>query len=365
MLMIKRYLKKVLNRISYFIFWKSKMTAENAREILQNYSLRPEGVCIANNASNIRYDLHIIIPVYNAEKYIAQCLNSVLLQQSDYKVIITVVNDGSTDETGAILEDISRCNSNSQIAVEVINQTNKGYSGARNTALKYIQGKYVTFLDADDILEDGAINNLLDAAYKWDADILQGSWYTFDSNVLDYFIMPLEGFLKDNRRIFSGFPWGKLYKYTVLEQFNFPEGFWFEDTPLSFILAAMPYRCFAIKNIVYGYRKNPEGITAIAGYKRKAIDSYWITEECLKEFPLFKLSYDQRAYEYFLCQCIMNERRLSKAPIKIREAQFILERGLKEKYFSGFRTEDKEMVIIEKTLQNKQFLKFILQIRSM
>lgn len=84
-------------------------------------------------------------------------------------------------------------------------------------------------------------------------------------------IIPKEGVLNDNQGVFSGYPWGKLYKYNVMEHFQFPEGFWFEDTPLSFMIAAMPYRCAAIKDIVYGYRFNPQGITATARKKKELL----------------------------------------------------------------------------------------------
>lgn len=82
------------------------------------------------------------------------------------------------------------------------------------------------FLDSDDVIIDGAIDKMLDVAFEENAEILQGGWYEFN-----------EAGDREERRInkLSGFPWGKLYKSNVMEYFQFPEDFWFEDTPLSFI----------------------------------------------------------------------------------------------------------------------------------
>ena len=221
-----------------------------------------------------------------------------------------------------------------------------------------LKGTYVTFLDSDDVFADGAIQKMLDAAFGYNAEILQGSWYTFSGEETENHIISKEGVLNDNQGIFSGYPWGKLYKYNVMEHFQFPEGFWFEDTPLSFMIAAMPYRCAAIKDVVYGYRFNPQGITATARKKRKSVESYWITEACLEEFPIFNLSYDQRAYEYLLRQSLQNEGRTRHQPYHIREAQFILTAELMDKYFVGFKTSKNVMEWVEEALRKRRFVRF-------
>lgn len=249
---------------------------------------------------------------------------------------------------------VCRCSwSGGGYTIELKNQENQGLSGARNTALKEIKGTYVTFLDSDDVVEKGSIDTMLDVAFKSNAEILQGGWYEFND----------DGLRKEKIvNTLSGFPWGKLYKYNVIEHFQFPEGFWFEDTPLSFILAALPYKTEVIQDIVYGYRLNPEGISATAGRKKRSVESYWITEECLEEFEKFGVMYDQRAYEYLLRQSIMNGCRVRHQSKRIREAIFVLTAGLMEKYFPGFRTEIDEMKKIEKALRKRQFIKFDLLI---
>lgn len=333
---------------------KSNMSIEEARVILNNESPKPNGSCYTMNKINIKYDLQIIIPVYNSEKYIKACLESVLSQTSEYKILVTIVNDGSTDSSGEIILDMISKIKNDKICVKLINQENMGYSGARNAALQNIEGKYVMFVDSDDILPENTITKMLDAVQNNDVDILQGNWYTFQAEGKEKI-----NTLMEKQTYISGYPWGKLYKYSVLAHFQFPEGYWFEDTPISFILAAMPLKIVTISDIIYGYRLNPQGITATASLNKKSIDSYWVTELCLQEFPKFKVTYDQRAYEYLLKQTLMNAGRINKQTKEIREAEFVLTSQLIERYFyNEFYTENKKMRDVENALKKKRFVQF-------
>ena len=292
---LKRIVKKMITACSCLAGYKSKLDVMEAERLLHQYHARPaEGKCIADNQINIQYDLHIIIPVYNGEKYVESCLKSVIGQVTKYRFIVTVVNDGSKDTTANILKKYEDYKIEGGSAVEIITQDNRGFSGARNRGMETIRGQYVLFLDADDLLAENAIETMIQVAYDTNADILQGGWYEFTTSnskpeheIVSEHKLSNNGMLSNTKGCFSGYPWGKLYKYTVLEHFQFPEGFWFEDTPISFLLQAMPYRFAVVSDIVYGYRVNPEGITAKAPTSKKSIDSYWITEECLKEFPAF------------------------------------------------------------------------------
>ena len=93
-------------------------------------------------------DLSIIIPVYNVQKYIRRCMTSIFRQQGADKSEIIVVDDGSTDYTLPILNKIARHHNNMQI----IHQENAGVSVARNTGITASHGKYITFVDGDDIV---------------------------------------------------------------------------------------------------------------------------------------------------------------------------------------------------------------------
>ena len=103
--------------------------------------------------------LSIIVPVYNVEKYLSKCLDSLLVQGisiSDYEIII--VNDGSTDRSLVIAESYCQTNSN----IRVISQSNKGLGGARNTGIRSSEGKYLFFVDSDDTIQKNTLKPLLE-----------------------------------------------------------------------------------------------------------------------------------------------------------------------------------------------------------
>lgn len=100
--------------------------------------------------------LSIIIPIYNAEKYLARCIDSVLAQPLK-EIELLLVNDGSPDRSLAICEEYAKKDSR----VKVLNKANGGVSSARNMGLDHAQGEYVTFIDADDWLDEGTITEEL------------------------------------------------------------------------------------------------------------------------------------------------------------------------------------------------------------
>jgi glycosyltransferase involved in cell wall biosynthesis len=112
----------------------------------------------------------VVIPAYNCENYISDCLESVLGQASIKEVI--VVNDGSTDHTAEIVESFASVDSR----LIVIEQDNSGVSVARNKGISICTAEFVTFVDADDVLPDGAISHLLNVADACKADMTYGEY---------------------------------------------------------------------------------------------------------------------------------------------------------------------------------------------
>ena len=111
--------------------------------------------------------LSIIIPVYNVEKYIKRCLDSILCQETEnYEVIL--VDDGSTDSSGIICDSYAKCRKN----VVCIHKTNGGLSDARNEGLKHCKGKYVWFVDSDDYITEDALESLEKVLCKYSSDVV-------------------------------------------------------------------------------------------------------------------------------------------------------------------------------------------------
>lgn len=181
--------------------------------------------------------LSIIIPVYNSEKYLSQCIQSCLDQnitKSSYEIII--VNDGSIDNSQNIAEEFINRNSN----ITLISQHNRGLSAARNTGLKHAKGIYTWFIDSDDwivknclleIMEECYSNNL-DFLWIGHKDIENGKYiqnHIYDSHVkgsLEFFTNDLRGY---------NYAWKYIVKTNIYTKNNlfFCEGLIFEDAEFT------------------------------------------------------------------------------------------------------------------------------------
>lgn len=122
--------------------------------------------------------ISIIVPTYNVEKYIRTCIESILAQ-TYRNVEVIIVNDGSTDQSLAVISDLICSHHN----VKVINQKNQGLSVARNTGIDVATGKYITFVDPDDKIMPGFVSSLYQIADKTGADIVRGSFRDFNGNI--------------------------------------------------------------------------------------------------------------------------------------------------------------------------------------
>lgn len=173
--------------------------------------------------------ISVIISVYNTEKYIEKCIESILYQ-SLKEIEIIVVNDGSKDKSLKILNDIK--NKYKEREILVIDKINEGVSKARNEALKKATGKYVLIIDSDDWIEEDylmetyikAEKNNLDIVvtdYFYEFEITKKKKYTKDLDILDQTIIDssqyLEKFFLEN---FKGFNVNKLLKRKIIEKYN-------------------------------------------------------------------------------------------------------------------------------------------------
>lgn len=241
-------------------------------------------------------DLSIIVPAYNSSDYIKECISSVLMQKTSYNYELIVINDGSKDDT---LEKINLFKENKHL--KIINQENKGFSGARNRGIDESLGKYIMFLDSDDLLCENSIEKLIKTAKEKKADIVQGSYYTFNKNGNKFYtnITPTE---KNKEISVPGFPWGKVYNAKLFEKVRFPLDFWYEDTIVNYLLARLSNKYVAISDYVYGYRINEKGITFTSKKSKKVLDTYWIIEEMIDLSKDIGLKIDDSIYDMTIFQ---------------------------------------------------------------
>lgn len=291
-------------------------------------------------------DLQIIIPIYKVEKYLDICLQSVLNQETSYTFKVVAVNDGSPDRCGEILEKYRNDD-----RVIIITQENKGLSGARNAGLKTIFGRYVTFVDSDDMLAPGAIQAWLDTAYKNDADIVDGSFKRMTTAGNLY-----EGFVHTSDKSNSGFVWTRIYKPYLFKNVHYPEKYWFEDS-ISGLILPNANNYVSIKDFVYYYRANPASIMHTYRGNPKALDSLYITRTMLKDAE--KLDYvdfnSDTIIDFFLRQFQYNWHRTHVLGEEVEDAVFDVTKKLLNQYFPEKHTSNKMLMSLEKSLRNNDF----------
>lgn len=119
----------------------------------------------------------IIVPVYNVEKYIYECVDS-LIKQTYKNIEIILIDDGSKDKSGAICDNYAA----SDARIKVIHKQNEGLGFARNTGLKAAQGKFVTFIDSDDKADANLVENLVNGIYEANGDTCIGGFKRISEN---------------------------------------------------------------------------------------------------------------------------------------------------------------------------------------
>lgn len=207
--------------------------------------------------------ISVIIPVYNAEKYLKHCVDSVL-QQSYRNFELILVNDGSVDNS---LELCKKLALNDERIV-VVDQENGGAGAARNTGLDTMQGRYVVFIDSDDYVNENYLLNLYLAAKFGAFDIAQCDLReTFDRDVstapVSYCIEDVEQITKKralNDRLYKVSIWGKIYSSRIFEGFRFQEGIIYEDDASYYIFVDKAERIAILHETLYYYFQSKNSV---------------------------------------------------------------------------------------------------------
>lgn len=308
---LSKVLTPFLSCIFIIYYVVKKLTLKNTlnisieqadREINKIYK-RPNGGFTYNiRKIDEKLDLSIIVSAYNVSKYIEDCMKSVLNQETKYNYEVIVIDDGSTDNTLSILQKYK-----DDYILKIISQENKGFSGARNVGIDIAKGKYLMFLDSDDLLEKNSIQVLLETAYKSNASIVEGGYVTFLENFQNKRVYTKSAVEIDpsNRRAIlknSGFAWGKIYENKLFDKVRFPLNYWFEDTIIHYVIYRSCGKFVRISDIVYNYRINLKGITATHKESIKSLDTYWIVEEVVKIANELGIKNDNIMYKFTLFQ---------------------------------------------------------------
>lgn len=237
--------------------------------------------------------ISVIIPAYNVEKWIEKSISTLQGQTfKDYDVFI--VNDGSTDRTGAIADELALSDSR----INVIHQKNAGAAGARNAAIAKAQGKYLYFMDADDWAEPSMLEDMYSFAEEHDLELVVTGFY-IDTYYKDdkayretrsapdavyetqHMFREAAAQLFDAQLLYA--PWNKLYKrsYLVDREIFFPDTFW-DDLPFNLEVVRDIERVGAMSGRYYHFlraREESENTRYRPGmYDKREEENAWMHE---------------------------------------------------------------------------------------
>ncbi len=224
--------------------------------------------------------ISIIVPIYNAENYLRQCINSIL-EQTYSNLEIILVDDGAEDKSGEICDELEKTDDR----IKVIHVENGGVSRARNIGLENATGEYIMFIDADDFYEKNSCEILYNTITQNDADFVVGNYINttangekwedpiFSQQSYDNFWLSVNDH-KKSFYVMNSVVWNKIFKREFIEKnnFRFKDGMIAEDAIFSISCYFNSDKAYYTNEVVYNYRQNK--------------DKTSITTTCSKEYFL-------------------------------------------------------------------------------
>lgn len=237
----------------------------------------------------------IITAVYNAEKYLKECIDSLLMQDFEAWEMICI-NDGSTDLSGEILEAYALRDPR----IRLFHQENKGVSKARNWALELARAPLLCFLDSDDFFIKDSALSLLVKAFKQNPKL---DFLSYNYQIIDFdqkiISSPMPRHLSldyakrslINRYDFAAFICQYVIRRDFFQGIKFPENRIYEDNAVSFLLFAKAREYRYISEVLYAYRKHLDSLTAKDDYNR--LDMLFTLDELFDKMDTYILDEDK------------------------------------------------------------------------
>jgi len=237
--------------------------------------------------------ISVIVPIYNVEKYLSKCIDSILNQT--YKNLeIILVDDGSPDNCPAICDEYAEKDSR----IIVVHKENGGLSDARNEGLKIAKGEYFYFVDSDDLLPVKSIETVYSLATDNNAQMVIAGFERFYDDGEVFFSTDSEGeYIKimNRQEVMKDFyrdgcqAWAVLYHRSVHKDIYFPKGEINEDEAIVFFLFERCDTAVVTNKVVYTYRCRPDSITTTSFSSKKLI---W-QEHCRKNLEFIREKYPE------------------------------------------------------------------------
>lgn len=207
--------------------------------------------------------ISVIVPVYNVDSYLTQCMDSILSQSYEALEVI-LIDDGSTDGSGPLCDAYEK----KDPRVRVIHQKNGGAASAKNAGLRIATGEYLTFVDSDDFLEPGAYLFMVSTLESYGADVVQSGFRNVFTDLQEERIAqdPLREYeaIEYLRRYTSDWTcallWDKLYKRALFEGIFFEEGHIVDDEFFTYQGVMNAQKIVFAPNVIYNYRKRKSSV---------------------------------------------------------------------------------------------------------
>lgn len=264
--------------------------------------------------------ISVIIPVYNVEEYICECLDSILCQDfDDFEIIL--INDGSTDNSLSICTDYANHNSK----IKVFTQNNQGVSQARNLGISKSLGQYVWFIDPDDRIHRNAFNILNEFLVQKDPDIILFNFFVINTHSM--YEHQLNRIYRQKKQLstletyqsilwgsgFQGFVWNKIYRREIISDIRFNNNIhYLEDAIFNADVVKNSKKIFSLPISLNYYRQREN--SAVNTFNKKQL-SYLKALDILNEKMPVEFSNDiqnkkQLALIKFSAQCIIKDSQL-------------------------------------------------------
>lgn len=261
--------------------------------------------------------ISIIVPVYNVEKYVEQCIKSILNQTYDLFELI-LVDDGSTDCGGKICDRYAEMDER----IKVIHKVNGGLSEARNVGIEISKGEFITFIDSDDFISTDYLDILINNQQIYDADIVQGDITRTDTdfnnqNKTKPTVLSKSEALSSLLRYknVKVYAWAKLYRKALFldNDISYPVGRINEDCATTYKLIYRSRVIVVVSDIIYFYRCTPESILN-SKFNIKRMELWKVPEEIsnyLAECDIEKYQMDLAYYKFRTGVHLINESFVS------------------------------------------------------
>lgn len=240
--------------------------------------------------------ISVIVPVYESEKYLDRCVQSILNQTyQGFELIL--VDDGSPDNSPLLCDKWAENDSR----VYVIHKENGGASSARNAGLKIAKGRWIAFADSDDWLDRTALKTLYDLANQYNVPMAIGGMRVVQKYTDASIVMKQNAKVLSNADLMSRFfrlngepdthsVWGAIIRRDILEDYSFIEGRMNEDVETCYYLARKCEAAVYTDAPLYNYFKNIEGVTN-SGFSKKKLDLLDIWDIVQKQVEQFTPEY--------------------------------------------------------------------------